>query len=227
MNPSTTLSALRTGWYLLLIGAVIAAGVAVTIERRATPVYEARASYVVSPRVGIDPNDVAQGVNTLDSSRSRSILTTLTEVAASDAVLTQALSTLGLDPVLAESYIIDSVVIPEANVIETAATGPDPDIATSLASAIGEIGGIRFVEMYQIYDVLTLDPATVPTEPANPTLEQLLIIAIAVGVIAGAGAALLQSAWLGRSGRTMSSRLSAYDPTVTPIEEHGRFKRVG
>ena len=227
MNLSTSLSALRTGWYLLLIGVVVASAAAVAIEHTADPFYEANASYVLSPSAGIDSDDIARGVDSLDTSRSRSIMTTLTEIAASDAVLSEAFVTLGFDPRQAESYSVDSIVVPEANVIEIVVTGPDPETTATLASTIGEIGGLRFVEFYQIYDIDALDPATVPTEPANPGLEQLLAIGIALGLIAGTGAALLRSAWLGRSGRTMSSRLEAYGTTVTPIEEHGRYKRVG
>ncbi len=227
MDLKATLAALRTGWHLLVIGALIAGTVAVALDRAAVPVYEARASYVVSPGTGIDPDDVARGVDTLDSTRSRSIMSTLTEIAKSDAVRSEALSTLDLAPELAESYSVEAIVVPEANVMETAVTGPDPEIAAALASAIGEIGGSRFVELYQIYDVEGLDLATVPTEAANPGLGQMLVIAVAIGLMVGMGAALLRSAWIARARRAMSNRLDAYGPTVTPIKEHDRFERVG
>lgn len=227
MDLKTTLSALRNGWHLLLIGALMAAAAAITLDRTAAPFYEASASYVLSPRADIDPSDVAQGVSTIDSSRSRSIMTTLTEIVASDAVETEALATLGLDPGLADSYSVESIIVPEANVIETLVTGPDPEIVATLASTIGEIGGSRFVELYQIYDVRVLDAATTPSEPANPDLGQTLVIAVAIGLIVGTGAAVLRSAWLARPGSTMGSRLKAYSTKVTPIEKHDRFKRVG
>ena len=227
MDLKTTLSALRTGWHLLVVGAVIAAMAAVAFDRTATPVYEATASYVVSPGGDIAADDVARGVDTLDSSRSRSIMATLTEIAASNAVLTEAFSTLDIDSELSGSYTVQSIVIPEANVMETIVTGPDPQLAAALASAIGEIGGARFVDLYRIYDVVVLDGATIPTNPSNPGLSQMLVIAIAIGLMAGAGAALLRSAWSERSRHTMQSRLGAYDPAVTSIEEHNRFQRAG
>jgi receptor protein-tyrosine kinase len=224
----STLGALRSGWYLILIGVMVASGAAVAIDSGATPVYEASASYIVSPGSQVAPDDVAQGVNTLDSSRSRSIMTTLTEIADSDAVLSEAFTLLGLAPELTELYSVESVVVPEANVMETIVTGPDPETAAQLASTVGSLGGSRFVALYQIYGVEVLDAATVPTEPANPGLSQSLVIAIALGIMAGGAAALLRFAFSQRSRRTMDRRLGAYHASeVTPIDRHGRFKRTG
>jgi len=227
VNLKTTLTALRTGWHLLVIGTVIAAMAAVALNRTATLVYEATASYVVSPGADVADDDVARGVDTLDSSRSRSIMATLTQIAASDAVLTDAFSALNVDPELSGSYTVKSIVVPEANVMETIVTGPSPQLAAALASTIGEIGGARFVDLYRIYDVQVLDDATIPTAPSNTGLSQMLVVAVALGLMAGAGAALLRSAWSERSKQTMRSRLGAYDPAVTSIEEHNRFQRAG
>lgn len=223
-----TLDALRTGWYLILLGALVAAGAAIAVDRVTKPYYEASASYVVSPGGQVPPDDLAQGVNTLDSSRSRSIMTTLTEITDSAAVRADTFEALGLPEVLTEVYTVESVVVPEANVMQTTVTGPDPAIAASLASGLGSFGGARFEALYQIYDVVALDPATIPTEPANPSLAQLLVIAIALGCMVGGAAALLYSATAGHNGRrAMDSRLGAYQGEVTPIAEHERFKRTG
>lgn len=227
MNLKTTLAALRSGWHLIVIGAMIAALVAVTIDRAAVPVYEASASYVVSPGNDIAPDDIARGVDTLDSSRSRSIMTTLTEITDSDSVLAEAVAAIGLDPARVDAYSVSSVVIPEANVMETTVTGPDPEVAASLASTIGEVGGLRFVALYRIYDVAALDAASAPTASSNPGLSQILVVAIAIGAMIGSAAALLRSAWLSHSRRSMSQRLDAYEPSIAQIEEHARFKRVG
>jgi receptor protein-tyrosine kinase len=227
VNTSETLTALRTGWYLLLIGVLVSAALAVVADGTATPVYEASASYVVSPGSDIALDDVAQGVNTLEASRSRSIMTTLTQITDSDLVVGEAFAALGLDPALRDTYEVKSLVVPEANVMETAVTGPDPEVAAALASTIGELGGSRFVALYQIYDIQVLDAATVPTDTANTGLKKILVVAIFIGLVIGAGVALLRAAWMQRSDRTMRTRLGAYDRPATPIESHGRFKRVG
>jgi hypothetical protein len=99
-----------------------------------------------------------------------------------------------------------------------------------LIATLALFTGAKFAALYQIYDVEVLDTASVPTEPINAGLGQMLVIGVAIGIMAGAGAALLRAAWLGRPGRSMSRRLGAYNPQtakVTPIEEHGRFTRAG
>ena len=226
MDFKTTLLALRSGWYFVALGIVVAAAGAFALHRTSDPVYEATATYVVSPGLDAAPDDVAEGVKTLDSSRSRSIMTTLTEITMSETILEEAIAELGLDPAIAASYSVDSVVVPEANVIQTTVIGPEPEVSASLTMLVGNLGGLRFVGLYQIYDVAILDPAVVPTSPSNPGLPTLLVLTSVLGLAAGAGAALLRFAW-GGERRTVGSRLKAYDPAVTPIEEHSRFKRVG
>lgn len=227
MSFQTTLAALRSGWHLVLIGVLIALATAVWFDANSVPVYSTSASYVVSPGAAVAPDDVANGVDTLDSSRSRSIMTTLTEITDSAANRAEAFATLGLDSALKDSYTVESVVVPEANVMETIVTGPDPAIAAELASILGDLGGVRFVALYRIYDVGVLDEASVPTEPSNPGMSQLGVIAGAMGLMVGGALALLRWAWAGRSGDTIRSRLGAYSPRVADIEEHSRFKRVG
>jgi uncharacterized protein involved in exopolysaccharide biosynthesis len=226
MNFKTTLLALRSGWQLVALGLIVALAAAFALDRASTPTYEAMATYVVSPGLDADPDDVAEGVKTLDSSRSRSIMTTLTEITMSDTVLDEAFTNLGFDPAPASEYTVESIVIPEANVIQTTVAGPDPEVAASLTALVGDIGGFRFVGLYQIYDVVVLDRAAVPTSPSNTGLPTLIVLTSVLGIAAGAGAAMLRFAW-GGERRSVGSRLKAYDPTVTPIEEHSRFKRVG
>jgi hypothetical protein len=119
------------------------------------------------------------------------------------------------------------VVVPEANVMETTVTGPDPEVVADLASILGDLGGLRFVQSYRIYAVEVLDPATIPTEPANPGLYRLMALAGALGAIVGGAVALLWTAGTNRSDRTVERRLGAYGPKVAKIEEHARFQRVG
>jgi uncharacterized protein involved in exopolysaccharide biosynthesis len=225
MNLKTTLAALRSGWQFIAVGLLIALGVAFALHSSSTPMYESTATYVISPSASSD--NLIQAVNSLDSSRSRSIMTTLTEITMSDAVRAEALGQLGIDPSTAESYTVTSIVIPEANVIQTTVIGPDPDVVTDLTTLVGDIGSVRFIGLYQVYDVAVLDAAVAPTSPSNTGLPTLIVLTSLLGIAAGAGAALLRFAAGGSGRRTVRNRLSAYDPTVTPIEEHSRFQRVG
>ena len=227
MDLKSTLKALRSGWYLLAVGLLISLAVAFTLHRSAEPVYEATASYVVSPGAGAAPSNVTEGVKTLDSSRSRSIMTTLTEISASTTVLAEAVAGLGIDDGATDDYRVSSVVVPEANVIETTVAGPDAATASALATVVGDIAGLRFIALYQIYDVVVLDPATTPTEPSNPGLTELVAMSAALGLLVGGAAALLRDAARRSRARTVHKRLSAYDSTVATIEDHDRFQRAG
>ena len=117
MDLRNMLRALTSGWHLVAVGLVVSLGVAIVLYRTADEVYEATASYVVSPGAGAAPNDVTEGVKTLDSSRSRSIMTTLTEIATSDTVRSDAAARLGIGDEGIGSYRVSSVVVPEANVV--------------------------------------------------------------------------------------------------------------
>lgn len=226
MNFKTTLLALRSGWQFMAIGLLIAIAGALVLHTSATPTYAASATYVVSPGQGANAFDVAEGVKTLDSSRSRSIMTTLTEITMSDTARSEAFGALGLDPTTADLYTVESIVVPEANVIQTTVTGPDPELAAAITSVVGDVGGLRFMALYQIYDVVVLDPPVVPTEPSNIGLPTLLILTSLLGLGLGAAAALILFA-SGAGRRSMGSRLRAYDSKVTPIDGHSRFQRAG
>ena len=153
-------------------------------------------------------------------------MTTLTEITMSDTARSEAFGALGLDPTTADQYTVESIVVPEANVIQTTVTGPDPDLAAAITSVVGDVGGLRFMALYQIYDVVVLDPPVVPTEPSNIGLPTLLILTSLLGLGLGAAAALILFA-SGAGRRSMGSRLRAYDSKVTPIDGHSRFQRAG
>ncbi len=227
MDLKNVLKALTSGWHLVAVGLVVSLGVAIVLYRTADQVYEATASYVVSPGAGAGPSDVTEGVKTLDSSRSRSIMTTLTEISTSDTVRSDAAARLGVGDDGISAYRVSSVVVPEANVIETTVAGPDAATAAALASVIGDIAGLRFISLYQIYDVAVLDPATIPTGSSNPGLTQLMVMTAALGLLIGVGAALLRHAVHRSRSRNVRNRLSAYDATISVLEDHDRFQRVG
>lgn len=227
MDMKNLLKALRSGWHLLAVGLLVAIVVALTLYRASDAVYEATASYVVSPGIGAAPNDVTEGVKTLDSSRSRSIMTTLTEISTSDTVLADAAALLGIDDESMARYEVSSVVVPEANVIETTVAGPDAGTAAALASVVGNVAGSRFISLYQIYDVAVLDPATAPTTPSNPGLAELIVMSAALGLLVGVASAMLRHAIRRGRARGVNRRLGAYESTVSALEDHDRFQRAG
>jgi uncharacterized protein involved in exopolysaccharide biosynthesis len=226
MDFRSALRSIALGWYYPALGLLVALGAAAFIYTKATPVYEARATYIVFPYSAPDDIDVAESVKTLDSTRSRSIMTTLVEIVQSDSVRAEAAAATGLDLAFLESYEIGGVVLPEANLIATTVSGPDPAVTVQLSSAVGEAAIARFVAFYRIYDANVLDAAALPTSPSNRGLIELGGMAAILGLLVGSGVALLRNPEPGRRGSTMHGRLGAYG-NVTPIREHDRYQRVG
>jgi len=98
MDLKAAVRSLLLGWYYPALGVLVACGVAVFIHARETPVYDADATYVVTPYAGPTAGDTTESVKTLDATRSRTIMTTLTEIVVSDTARSDAATVLGLDP---------------------------------------------------------------------------------------------------------------------------------
>lgn len=223
MDLSTALAALRRGWAFVLVGILAAAAVATALHRTQAPTYASTGTYLVIPSA-TDP-DIVENIKTLDSTRSRSLLTTLTEIMGSDTVYAAAAAAGGIDPTAA--YTVVAAPLPEANGVTLQVTGPDPASAKVMADAIAVDAAQRFVDFYRIYAVSVLDPPIVPTAPSGPGLLALLILAGILGACAGGAAALLRNPDPSRRRSSVSRRIDAYAPNVTPLRDHDRFKRVG
>jgi len=227
MDARTALQALLRGWYFILLGVVAAVVAAVALSASEPPSYAAESTYVVSPAPNDDAFEVAEGVRTLDSSRSRAIMATYTEIIASQTVLADAAAGLGLTPADLEPYSITAAVVPEANVALMRVSGPDPELTASLSTAVGQVAAERFITLYQIYAVQLLDPPQSPAPRAPGGLLQTAALATALGLAGGSGMALLWHAPRMRRRRLMESRLDAYGDggNVTRLSE--RFPRAG
>jgi uncharacterized protein involved in exopolysaccharide biosynthesis len=230
LMDSTALRALRSGWWLVLLAVAGAVAGALVLSSHQEPVYRSSATYIVSPRQGDTTADITESVRTLDPDRARALVSTYAEVIASDAVQAEAAASLGYGPDLLDFYSAEAVVAPEAYVAELRVTGPDPDLAATLSTALGAAASARFTALYPIYDVVVLDPASVPTSPANRGPVETAVIAGLLGLVAGGALALLAGAPRLRRRRRLQQRLSPYstpDTTVTPFPAERRTSRAG
>ncbi len=219
MDTTTAFRALRAYWYLVVIGALIAAGIAVYMNGSAPLRYEASGTYVVSPRAN-DTTGINDTIRTIDDARTRAIVGTYVEILSSTTVARDAAASLGLDPAVLDNYEIRAVALPEANIAELTLTGPDPLLVPELVDAVGTIGGQRFVGLYGIYDTIALDAPAVPDEPINRSPLLVGLLGAAAGVLAGAALALAIGAPRERRRREVMVRIDAYgDPgaSVTPL----------
>ena len=229
MDGSTALRALRATWWIVVLAVVAAAGAAMFLGSRQELRYQSVSSYVVSPRQGDTIADVVESVRTLDQARARALVATYVEMLTSTAVQDEAAAALGLG-VFPADYEVAAVVAPEAYVAELRVTGPAGADAAVLSDAIGAAASARFVGLYQIYDIVPLDPASVPTDPVNRGSIETALLGGALGLVAGLGIALLAGAPRVRRRRRMHQRLDAYgtpDATVTLFPAERRITRAG
>ena len=228
METGILLRALRSTWWIVLVAVVAAAGAAYYLGMRQEPIYQSVSSFVVSPRQG-DSADVVESVRTLDQARARALVSTYVEMLTSTTVEQEAAAALGLGGFPA-GYQVDAMVAPEAYVAELRVSGPAADQAAALSGAIGTAASARFIDLYQIYDVVQLDAPSAPTEPANRGPVETAMLGAALGLVAGLGIAVLAGAPRVRRRRHMQQRLAAYgtpDATVTLFPAERRITRAG
>lgn len=219
MDSITALRAIRRGWYLVVVGIVAAIGITYFMQSSVEPFYETRATYIVSPvQDSTDSGLVQESIRTLDDARSRAIVATFAEVLVSGGIHAEAARLIGVDDLVVADYDFSSAILPEANVVELTVRGPQSSTAVLLSSAAGDLAAERFSELYQIYDIVLLDPPVTPTSPANTPLMQMLVMAGALGLLAGSALALLWGAPRVRKVQQRERRLLSYavseDPTV-------------
>lgn len=233
MDASTALLAIRRAWYLVLAGVIGAMATAFALHAMAEPFYETVGSYVVTPAQNpTDPGAVQESIRTLDDARSRAIVATFAEVLDSSGIQAAAAENVGIQGLSADDYDFSAVILPEANVVELTVRGPRPQATVLLSGAVGDLAAARFSELYQIYDIVLLDAPATPTEPANTPLMQQLVMAAALGMLAGAALALLWGAPKVRRIQQRERRLLSYavseEPSVvTPLRNREDQQAAG
>ena len=233
MDVTTALRAMRRAWYLVLAGAVGAVVVSFAPPVLAAPFHETSSTSVVPP--AHPPPAPAAGhasLRTLDDARSRAIVATFAEVLTSSGIQEAAAENVGIEGLSASDYSFSAVILPEANVVELTVRGPRPQAAVLLSGAVGDLAAARFTELYQIYDIVLLDAPPTPSDPANTPLLQQLVMAAALGLLAGSALALLWGApqvrrIQQRERRLLSYSVSEESSVVTPLRNREDQQAAG
>ena len=182
---------LQRGWWIIFLTAMIGLSTSLGMSYLATPQYEASALFILSPSSSItSKNDVVDSLDTLDRP---SIAATYAEIINSHRVFRSACELIGQDPeVIAKDYTIQTVVLPESSVLSLSVTGPNPELAASLANAVG-VEAINFARsLNQAYELNVLDSATVPEFPFSPKPIRDAFLGLVLGAAAGVILAVLR-----------------------------------
>lgn len=179
---------LRRGWWIVILTTLVAVNVALIASYLTTPIFQASATFVVSPGPGLLGSDIVNSLGTLDK---RSIISTYAEFINSRRIYVDALQVLQLQETSMTDYTIETVVLPDANILVLTVSGPDPQLAALLANTMGQ-RAINYISLiYRAYDISFLDSALPPTEPYSPKPVRDSVLASALGLIGGIALAVL------------------------------------
>ena len=190
MELRTYLKMLVRGWWLVLLAFGAALGVSLFLSSRTMPVYQVNARFVISPNPDLVKADNL--IYSLDTLNRRSIIATFAEFLNSRSNFEAAGQLLNLPPEALANYTVTTVALPDANVLQLFIEGPDPLAAIQLAESIGRITIAQVQKNYQVYNMAVLDPPTAPSGPIHPQPVRDALLAGALGLVAGAGLALLR-----------------------------------
>jgi diguanylate cyclase (GGDEF)-like protein len=180
---------LQRGWWIIALTTLSGLALALYLAYVATPLYRATARFIVSPNVTfVDARSLIDSLTALDK---RSIIATYAEVLDSNRIYNDTILSLQSAPKDLRVYTHSTIVLPDANILELAVQGPDPQVTSLLANSLGQ-RGIEYIKgLDKIYDINLLDPATVPTSPYSPQPLRDASLAAALGLVAGAVLAIL------------------------------------
>lgn len=175
---------LREGWWIVFASVLIFTGLGILFSYSQTPIYEATATFLVNPTARISETyDLLYSMDTLASRTS--LATTYSNILESRSILESAVQSLGISLDALQEYTINSVVLPDSNVLMLQVQGPSPELAADLANAIGT-SGVEFVGGVQaIYELRQLDTAEVELEPISPNHLVNIALSMIVGLSGG------------------------------------------
>jgi diguanylate cyclase (GGDEF)-like protein len=185
------LQMIRRGWWIILLTVFIALDVALITGFVTTPIYSATTQFVLSP----NPNLISSGpelVSSMDTLDKRSIVNTYAQFISSDRIYNDTLTQVNIPVQDLLQYKRTAVVVPNSNIIELRIEGPDPKTCASLANIIGQRAVEYLKQIYPAYSATILDAAIVPIEPIRPIPLRDAGLAIVIGLVVGAGLAILR-----------------------------------
>lgn len=187
---SQSLRDIQSSWRLVIICALVAWVVSLSISYGTMPEYRATATFLIFPNASLTSSrDVVTSLDTLDK---QTVTFTYADIMGSNRVFAEAVKLLKLDPLQASKYNFRAEVQPNTNILALIVEGPDPDMAVTLANNMGQ-AGINYIKgIYQVFDITFLDKAVRPELPFHPTPLRTGAIWAGGGLLVGIVLALLK-----------------------------------
>lgn len=188
MELKLYLQMLWKGWWIVLLTALVAMFASLTYSFLTTPQYQAVARFIITPSTSLEGNDVVNSLNTLDR---RSVVVTYAEIMNSGRILDNSEDFLQLLPGSLNDYIVQAVVLPDANVLELTVEGVNPGLTAELANTIGYQTILFTSSLNMTFDLNFLDTASIPESPVSPRPLRDAVVAFVLGAVVGAALAIV------------------------------------
>ena len=184
---------LRRRWALIVLVIIACVGGSVAATKLTKPTYQATVRLIVNGSNGISgPGEIVS--DQLAAARASSFAQIIPTAPSVQAALSAAekasgpFNSSGYPSVSATANGTDPFIT--VNVSDT-----DPHRAQAVANAMAAVLPLVVQRLRQTptapHEIVTLNPATLPTKPSSPRPKENLIIGLALGVVLGCGAALV------------------------------------
>lgn len=190
MELKAYLRILLRRWWIVVPAFLITLSATSALTFREPPIYRSSATYVL--KLGSGFQDDKGFVSALDIlSRRAEIAATYTEVATSRLIKQQAADALGLSMAQRGDYSVSSRAIGGTNVLEISVEGLDPTLARDFTNAIGSQTIAYVGNLYETYELESLDQASLHMAPISPNYSLNLALGAILGLVLGGGLAFL------------------------------------
>lgn len=197
MDLRDSLRAMRTGWWLIVLLTALCLGAAGAATVRATTTYSTTVTMVVTSAGTSDSTLAAYQGNLLSAQRVKSYADLLTSERIAGAVI----SRLGLaDSPAALASRISAVAVPDTVLLRATVSDQAPRRAQEIADAVGAefSAAVDQIEAPApgappTVKVSVWEPAKLPISPVSPRPVRNIGLGLLLGLLLGAGAAVLRS----------------------------------
>lgn len=190
MELKVYLRILLKKWWIVLPAFLITFTAAIVFTFTQPPIYQAIATYVVKPNAAF--GDVKSFASSLDIlSRRTEIATTYAEVANSHMIRERVVEALNLSRDQKRDISVQGLLLAGTNVIQITVEGHDPEVVRDFANRVG-LETVTYVQdLYEAFDMASLDEATRPASPVGPNRTLHLAVGAILGIVLGVGLAVL------------------------------------
>lgn len=185
-RETTTIVRERTGdpfglmgrhWKTIAGAAVAGMLVAWVVAAMQPDRYRASVLAAVAPVAeALDPSELLRGVEVLEQ---RTVVATVAALAKAPSTAAQALGENA-------GYSIDAAVLPNTNLVRVDVEGANAARATEIANRVPALLGQQARNMFKVYGVTPVSPATQPAEAISPHAGRAVAAGLLIGLILGA-----------------------------------------